>query len=475
MTLGASSGSSSASPLFNISGLASGIDTNSIVSQLMLIERQPQVRLQNQQTVEQARQQALRDVNTRLSNLQDAIAALRDPGTWGDQQSVDSSDPTHVTAIRTGGAAAGGYQISVTRLARAQQLTQGTSASSASADGTLTIAVGSGTSVDVSLSAGDSLQAVADKVNGSSGSPVYATVVNGKLVLSSKATGAANTISVTGSSAADFGFAESQSAQDASYSIDGVSKTSSSNTVTDGLAGVSFTLKGVTSSPVSLTIGAPGPDTAGIQAKVQAFIDQYNSTIDFVQSKLTEKPVTNANNNADRAKGVLYGDSGLQDLLANLRSAVATPVSGRPSNLSMLSQVGVSTGAAVGTGALNQDSIAGKLTLDSAALTTALTNSFADTKALFTNSSGTDSSLGMGQRLNALVDGMTNASTGILTARINDEQSTIDDLKRQSDDMNVRLTAKEASLRAQYTAMETALAQAQSQGQYLSSQLARLG
>ena len=473
MTLGASSGSS-ASPLFNISGLASGIDTNSIVSQLMSIERQPQVRLQNQQTVEQARQQALRDVNTRLSNLQDAIAGLRDPGTWADQQSVDSSDPTHITAIRTGGAAAGGYQISVTRLARAQQLTQGTTASAASADGTLTIAVGSGASVDVSLSAGDSLQAVADKVNGSSGSPVYATVVNGKLVLSSKTTGAANTISVTGSSAADFGFAESQSAQDASYSIDGVSKTSTSNTVTDGLAGVSFTLKGITASPVSITVGAPGPDTDAIQSKVQAFIDQYNSTIDFVQSKLTEKPVLNATNDADRAKGVLYGDSGLQDLLANLRSAIATPVSGRPSSLAMLSQVGVSTGAAVGTGALNQDSIAGKLTLDSSALTTALTNSFSDVKALFTNTSGTGSSLGMGQRLNALVDGMTNATTGILTARINDEQSTIDDLKRQSDDMNVRLTAKEASLRAQYTAMETALSQAQSQGQYLSSQLASL-
>ena len=473
MTLGASSGSS-ASPLFNISGLASGIDTNSIVSQLMSIERQPQMRLQNQQTVEQARQQALRDVNTRLSNLQDAIAGLRDPGTWADQQSVDSSDPTHITAIRTGGAAAGGYQISVTRLARAQQLTQGTTASAASADGTLTIAVGSGASVDVSLSAGDPLQAVADKVNGSSGSPVYATVVNGKLVLSSKTTGAANTISVTGSSAADFGFAESQSAQDASYSIDGVSKTSTSNTVTDGLAGVSFTLKGITASPVSITVGAPGPDTDAIQSKVQAFIDQYNSTIDFVQSKLTEKPVLNATNDADRAKGVLYGDSGLQDLLANLRSAIATPVSGRPSSLAMLSQVGVSTGAAVGTGALNQDSIAGKLTLDSSALTTALTNSFSDVKALFTNTSGTGSSLGMGQRLNALVDGMTNATTGILTARINDEQSTIDDLKRQSDDMNVRLTAKEASLRAQYTAMETALSQAQSQGQYLSSQLASL-
>src|SRR5215468_7838730 len=117
MSLSASSSSSGSSPLFNISGLASGIDTNSIVTQLMTIERQPQVRLQQQQTVEAARQQALRDVNTRLSNLQDAIAGLRDVSTWADQQEVDSSDSSHVTALRTGGAAAGGYQIAVSQLA----------------------------------------------------------------------------------------------------------------------------------------------------------------------------------------------------------------------------------------------------------------------------------------------------------------------------------------------------------------------
>jgi flagellar hook-associated protein 2 len=475
MSLSASSSSSGSSPLFNISGLASGIDTNSIVSQLMTIERQPQVRLQQQQTVEAARQQALRDVNTRLSNLQDAIAGLRDVSTWADQQEVDSSDSSHVTATRTGGAAAGGYQIAVTQLARAAQMTQGTSATAASADGTLTIGVGTGTAINVAISSGDSIQTVADKINGSSDSQVYASVVNGKLVLSGKVTGSTNTISVTGSSAAGFGFTQTQSPLDASYSIDGAGKTSSSNIVTDGLAGVTLTLKGVTASPVSVTVGAPGPDTDAIQSKIQAFVDQYNSTIDFIQGKLNEKPVANPQTDADRVKGVLYGDSGLEDLLSNLRSAISLPVAGRPSNLSMLSQVGVSTGAAVGSGALNQDSIAGKLTLDGTALSNALNTSFADVKALFTNASGSGDSLGMGQRLNNLVDSMTNASTGILTARITDEQSTIDDLKRQSDDMTQRLNDKEAALRQQYTDMETALQQAQSQGQYLSSQLASLG
>src|SRR3954452_6881395 len=171
------SSSTSASPIFNISGIASGIDTNSIITQLMSIERQPQVRIQQQQTVENARKQALQDVNTRLLNLQTSIQALRDPGLWADSQEVDSSDTSRITAVQTGGAAAGGYSIGVTRLARAQQLTQGTVATNAAADETLTIKVGAGTSVDVNVSSGDDLSTVASKINGTSGVGVYASVV----------------------------------------------------------------------------------------------------------------------------------------------------------------------------------------------------------------------------------------------------------------------------------------------------------
>lgn len=62
--------STSAAPLFNIGGIASGLDTNTIIGQLLAIERQPEVRALQQQHVEEARQNALRDVNTRLTNLQ---------------------------------------------------------------------------------------------------------------------------------------------------------------------------------------------------------------------------------------------------------------------------------------------------------------------------------------------------------------------------------------------------------------------
>ena len=158
------------------------------------------MRALQQQHVEEARQNALRDVNTRLTNLQTAIAGLRDVSTWGDVQSVTSSDAANVGVVRTGGAAPGGYQVQVTQLARAHQVTQSTGLAAAAADDKLHIAVGAGTAVDVDVKAGDSLDTIAAKINSTTGIQVYASVVSSKLVLSGKVTGEANTISVTADS-----------------------------------------------------------------------------------------------------------------------------------------------------------------------------------------------------------------------------------------------------------------------------------
>src|SRR5688572_860860 len=200
-----------------IGGLASGLDTDAIVSQLIALERGPQIRLRQKQTIEEARQTALRDVKTRLQNLSTKIAGLRDIATWADVQSVSSSDPTKLDATRTAGAAAGAYTVSVTQLARAAQKTQQTGATSASADGTLTFQVGTSSAISVDLTGGDSLSTIATKINGSSDIPVYASEVGGKLVISAKSTGAANTLTIGGTLAGDFGFADTITPQDAIY------------------------------------------------------------------------------------------------------------------------------------------------------------------------------------------------------------------------------------------------------------------
>jgi flagellar hook-associated protein 2 len=473
-------------PVLRLGGLASGMDTDSVVSQLMAVEKMPQTRILQQKTVEQARQSALRDVQTRLTNLQTAAAALTDATIWGDTQTVDSSDTSHVTATRTGGAPPGGYLVEVTQLARAAQSTSA-SLSSVTNSGTLTIQVGSGTSKDVSLNAGESLQAVADRINSTQDMGVYASVSNSKLVLSGKTTGDGNAISVTGGAAADFGFAETTSARSATVVVGdtvgadghisgGTTLHPTSNIVTDAIPGVTLTLRGLTplGSPAGITVGQPAADTGAVKDKVQALVDQYNSTIDFIRSKLNEQKVPNATTDADRAKGVLQGDTGLTSILTQLRRVFSDPVSGRPADLSQLAQAGLSTGSP-SSGAINQDAVAGKLSLDPTKLTTMLQTRFSDVKALFTNAAAAGyGDQGLGQRLSAALGNQLNASNGALTLRLRAEQGQIDSLGKQYDAWNDRLATKEAQIRAQFTAMETALSQSQSLQASLASQIAGL-
>jgi flagellar hook-associated protein 2 len=464
---------SSASPLQNVSGLVSGLDTNTLVTQLLSIEARPQVRIQQKQAVEEVRQTALRDVQMRLTNLQSAVTGLRDVATWGDSQSVDSSDSTKVVATRTAGAAAGAFALTITDLARADQYKSATLASIASG-GTLTVGVGAA-SIDVTVAAGASLATVASAINGSSGTPVYASVVNSQLVLSSRTTGAANTVAISGTGAltTELGFTRSITSSDAHYNLDGVAKTSSSNVVTDALPGIQFVLKAAAASAVTISVGAPTPNTVTIQSKIQGFVDQYNSTIDFIRDKLTEKKVASPQNASDRAKGVLSGDAALTGLLTSMRGAVSSLFSGRPDATKTLAQVGLSTGTASGTAAVSQDSIAGKLTLDTAKLSAKLTESLSDVKALFTNVSSTYSEKGLAQRLDDLLTSQV-GSAGAFTSRLSSGDATIARAKKDSAAWDLRLASKEKALRAQYTRMETALSGAQSQGQWLAGQISRL-
>ena len=100
-----------------LGGLASGMDTENVIAQLMQLEAQPINRLTAQKKVSEVREQALKDILARVKNLQNEAKNLKSVSTWADTQTVESSDATKVTAARTGGAAPGAYSISVSRLA----------------------------------------------------------------------------------------------------------------------------------------------------------------------------------------------------------------------------------------------------------------------------------------------------------------------------------------------------------------------
>src|SRR3954447_23390543 len=101
------SSATSTSPM-TLSGLSSGLDTDTIVTQLMAIERMPEKQMQVKKSQSQARQQLLQDFSAKLKGLTTAAAALGAPGLWTPRQTVTSSDPSRVTAVMTSGAGVGG-------------------------------------------------------------------------------------------------------------------------------------------------------------------------------------------------------------------------------------------------------------------------------------------------------------------------------------------------------------------------------
>jgi flagellar hook-associated protein 2 len=312
-------------------------------------------------------------------------------------------------------------------------------------------------------------------VNSDANAPVYASAVtdaqsgNQYLVFSSRTTGlTASSFTASAGSLAEDG-SRAVGGLDAQYWVDsGPMKTSSSNVVTDAIPGASITLKGVTtvSGPVTVTVGAPGPDTTNITAKVKAFVDQYNSTLDFIRSKLDEKKVANPQTTADQQKGLLAGDTMLEGILSQLRIAMTNAYApGNPTTLDQMNEIGVSTGSAFGT--LNQDAIKGKLVFDSAKFSSALAADPTSVKNLLSGTSG------FGQAIDDLLTPTLQAG-GTMASRLSAEDAKQRTLNDQIASMDVLLQKKQDTLKAQFTAMETALQQSQAQGQWLSGQLAQL-
>ena len=458
----------------NFGGLASGLDTNSIVDQLMALERVPQTRLKMRQSEIDARKSALSDIATRLRNLRDAAADLKSPTLWLDTQSVDVNDATKISATRTGPAATGAYQVTVTSLASAYQ--HWYTYTPPGADTTIDIGGRS-----YNIAANTDIATLANTINSDTEGKVYASAVTNadgskSLALSSRKTGeaVANDFGIGGAGAGAFAEIGGKYVQgtNAKGFVGAQVLDSATNVVSDMIPGVTLTLKALTGgSSLTVNVGNPAPDSAAISAKVKAFVEQYNSTVDFIRGKLSEKRVVDPQTTADYQKGVLYGDTALRGLLGQMRIAITNEyVAANPDSMDQLAELGISTGKAIGSGNLNQDSIAGKLTFDQAKFDTALAAGVTNVRKLLGGDSSVD---GFAQALDGLLTPVVSAG-GTLdeTIKIQDaRKKSITDQIRRMDDMIAR---KQELLKRQFAAMETALSSSQAQGNWLSGQLAAL-
>jgi flagellar hook-associated protein 2 len=452
-------GSSSTAPI-NITGLGSGLNTAEIVNALMNAERKPVTELSNKETTLQAQQTQLRSIQSSLQQLTFSAVDLSSPELFTTTQAVTSSNPDQITALTTEGAGVGGYQVNVTQLANSAQRTF-TFTSPASAD-KITI-----DGQEISLEAGATAQELVNAINSDSKATVYAAALeSGTIVLSDRKTGNTGTefikVSDPGGALVEKAGAAKEG-KNAEYTVDGVAGTSSSNTVTNAIAGVTLTLGALTttSGPVTINVGPPAPSTSAITAQVESFVKLYNSTIGAINKQLTTKPPANPSTEAELGTGTLFGDIELTELLNNMRVAVYTPVEGLSAEMSSLASIGVSTGAASGSATPSQTAVEGDLAVNTTELA----------KAIQTNPAGVEQMLQRwGQSFQKLVNASAEPGGGIDT-RITGESSRLTELGEQVTTMNELLAVRQKTLQSEYLAMEKAVQESQAQGTWLTSQI----
>jgi len=438
---------STAGPAVSFSGLGSGIDTASIIEALMRIERMPIDRIEAEKTRVKAKQGVVQEINGLLTKLRDAAAKMYAPDALTGK-TAKSADDTVASASVGSAAAAGTYNVTVTSLAQAHT-TASTAGPPLVAGQALDITVG-GETVNVAVESGDTLQGFADRINGTDDVGVSASVVNDKLVLISTTSGGGGAITLGGSAAAGFGFATTQAGLDAAATINGLAVTSSGNTIENAINGVSLTLSKTGST--TITVGA---DTAGAEAQAKAFVDAYNAVVSNIRAATSYDAAT-------KTSGTLQGDGSITQLGGQLRSIAGSAIAGMGGMYDSLAQIGI-TGSREGT-----------LTLDSAKFQAALEADPDAVRDVFGRDDGDGEVGGADGIARQLQSFASTFSTDILSARLTGFTTSLTRLDDKIEGLEVLMDLKEQRLRAQFTAMEKAVALFQSQGQDLAARLGAL-
>ncbi|MGQ0528869.1 MAG: flagellar filament capping protein FliD [Panacagrimonas sp.] len=438
-------------------GIGSGLDVQSLVSQLVASERSPaETRLSRQESSTRSTLSALSIFKSTMAGLQTSVNALKGGASALDKLSVSSSKPELFTATTSSGAAAGSFGVEVLSLATVSKINSDVygSADAVVGNGTVTISVGA-ESFDITLdNDGNSLADLRDKINqASDNTGVTASLLNvdggTRLVLTARETGTANALSLSSSAeiggAAFINTAVLQTAVDAEIEIDGFTYISGSNTVTAAVDGVSFNL--LKAEPGTVGTLNLNVDSKSSSEAVQALVKSYNTIVAVLATY-------GKYDASSKTAGPLMGDASVRGALSQIRGILSgSSTSG--GDFQVLSQLGITTQAD------------GTLKVDSAKLDAAIASDAQGVKSLF---SGSD---GFATQLSEVLSGVLGTG-GRLEAGTQGLQSRLDNLADQRDRLDLRMAAVERRYRQQFTALDTLLGQLQTTSSYLTQQLSNL-
>jgi flagellar hook-associated protein 2 len=469
----------------------STLDVNSLVSALVQAKTAgPAAALQAQATSDQTQIGSLATLSASMSGLQSALAPFLNGNALSSFSATLSG--AGITGKAGAGASAGTFQLNTTQVALAQTITSNTFATTdanAMGAGTLSISLGSGStakSLQVNVdSSNDSLQDIANAINSSSSNPgIKAVVVNGangqSLSLQSTSTGAANTISIGVTGAASgaalnnlavtttpgasgaassitsgaSNWTQSQAAQDAQLTVNGTLVTSSTNTISGAIPGVTLTLdpnNTKTLGPQTLTIGT---DASSVESDLSAFVTAYNAVIDQLNSLAAPNTA-----NVSGGGGTLLGDEMVNQIGAALGGIAGEKISsgGLQGTLASLGITFQSDTGGQPFAALQIDADPNGPTLDDV-----VANNPSIISSLFNDTNG------IAQQLNSALSGYTDAS-GIIANRTTALTDDIKSLGKQQDDLSDYSALLTSQYNDQFTALNTLMAQSQSNQNYLTA------
>jgi flagellar hook-associated protein 2 len=448
-----------------IGGLATGLDTDSIVSQLVALERQRGIgQLQTQKTDANTRRIAFQNFNGKVAAFLTAVNKLKNPDDVAIRKASSSSESV-LTAKAGVGAHSGSTEITVHNLAR----TAIASSANGKAAATSTVATGSGNFSfrvgptgpvqTIAVDTTTTLQGLATAINALDAGAAASVVNVGttaspdfRLRLGSDAPGTDAAVSIV-TDDTTLGVAVSQTALNASFSLSGFDDplTRSSNTVDDVIPGVTFELLD-DGGPVTVTVGS---DAEATIAQVDAVVKAFNEIVTFVAG---ESEVSQDTESDDRSVtlGPLALDSTVRGVMDSLRRLISDPAAGAgQGDYSVLAQVGITT-ARDGTLAFNQTTFRAELA-----------SRGSDVAKLF---GGGVTATGIADRLSDYLTAVTQ-SGGLIDVHNTAVANEIRSLEDRISAGQRNLDAFEENLRAQFTSLEVLVQSLKSQGSFLLSAL----
>ncbi len=418
------------------SSQGTGIDVSSVVDQIIFAEQAPERIWQQQQIALAVQASSLNSLSSGVNALKDKVFALSDLSGVFAAQTVTSSQPSLVTASAQSGAATGVHTLVVSNLATVSSYYTDPVASSSTtlAHGTFTLSGGQGSNTITIDGSNDTLDTLSAYIN-SQDYGVQASVLNdaggARLALVSTTSGIPGDLIITANTTG-LVFQKSANGVNASFTLDGVPLSSTTNTVSSPLPGVTLNLLAASpATPITISVA---PDTARITQALNDFVSAYNSVIGSITSQFKA--------GANSSAGPLASNSALRSLQSSLLSDVTYSVAGN-NGLVNLASLGID---------LQND---GTLKVDSTKLNSALNSQFADLQTFF--QSGNTG--GFGNHFSSDLTTLTSPASGLLSLNLNENNANQQALTRQINDFEDRLANRRQFLINQYSRVDAMLRQ----------------